>query len=108
MGMGLNFTLSYSTNDPEAAGGVGPAPSKQSLTYFKVGWKKGKNAVALSLGEAKNQGPGTSEATATALSYVYKPAKNVELYAAYRQQDSDVSGLSKVSALHLGSRIKWK
>jgi predicted porin len=44
MGMGLNFTLSYSTNEgeaiPVALGGTGIAPAKQSLTYFKVGWKR--------------------------------------------------------------------
>ncbi len=109
MGMGLNFTLSYSTNEPEATIGVPGTPLKQSLTYFKVGWKKGKNAFSLSLGEAKNQGPATgADATSTTLAYVYKPAKFVELYAAYRQSDSDITGLSKVSALHVGSRIKWK
>ncbi len=113
MGMGLNFTLSYSTQDGEAtslaAGGTGVKPAKQSLTYFKVGWKKGKNAFSLSLGEAKNQGPATgADATSTTLAYVYKPAKFVELYAAYRQSDTDITGLSKVSALHVGSRIKWK
>jgi uncharacterized membrane protein len=113
MGMGLNFTLSYSTQDgeaiPVAAGGTGVKPAKQSLTYFKVGWKKGKNAFSLSLGEAKNQGPATgADATSTTLAYVYKPAKFVELYAAYRVSDSDITSLSKVTAINLGSRIKWK
>jgi hypothetical protein len=39
---------------------------------------------------------------------VYKLAKFAELYAAYRVSDSDIAGLSKVSAIHIGSRIKWK
>ncbi len=112
MGMGLNFTLSYSTNEPEKGiGAVGAAPAKQSLTFFKVGWKKGKHAFSLSLGEAENQGPATAtgtNATSTTLAYVYKPAKFVELYAAYRVSDSDITGLSKVTAINLGSRIKWK
>jgi hypothetical protein len=105
MGMGLNFTLSYSTNDPEATGSV-----KQSLTYFKVGWKKGKHAVSLSLGEAKNQGPAptTSDATSTTLAYNFKPAKFAEVYAGFRVSDSDITGLSKVTAINIGSRIKWK
>ncbi len=109
MGMGLNFTLSYSTNEPEPTIGVaGAAPAKQSLTYFKVGWKKGKNAFSLSLGEAKNRGSTTTDATSTTLAYVYKPAKFVEMYAAYRVSDSDITCLSKVTAINLGSRIKWK
>ncbi len=112
MGMGLNFTIAFSTNEPEATlGATGPAPVKQSLTYFKVGWKKGKNAFSLSLGEAENQGPATatgSNASSTTLAYVYKPAKFVELYAAYRVSDSDITSLSKVTAINLGSRIKWK
>jgi hypothetical protein len=108
MGMGLNFTLAYSTNDPAATGSV-----KQSLTYFKVGWKKGKHAVSLSLGEAKNQSPGfgtvtTGDATSTTLAYNFKPAKFAEVYAGFRTSDSDLAGLSKVTAIHLGSRIKWK
>ncbi|GMQ90459.1 MAG: hypothetical protein BMS9Abin10_0840 [Gammaproteobacteria bacterium] len=115
MGMGLNFTLAYSTNDPEATsianGGTGVAPSKQSLTYFKVGWKKGKNALSLSLGESSNRafsGTTPGDATSTTLGYVYKPAKYAELYAGYRVSDSDLSGLSKVTSINLGSRIKWK
>jgi hypothetical protein len=30
------------------------------------------------------------------------------MYAGYRVSDSDITGLSKVTAIHLGSRIKWK
>jgi hypothetical protein len=108
MGMGLNFTLSYSINEPEA---VAPAaaPPKQSLTFFKVGWKKGKHAFSLSLGEAENQGTVTgANATSTTLAYNFKAAKFAEMYAGYRVSDSDITSLSKVTAIHLGSRIKWK
>ncbi len=112
MGMGLNFTLSFSTNEPEAGiGATGPAPLKQSLTYFKVGWKKGKHAVSLSLGESKNRafsGTTPGDATSTTLAYNFKPAKFAEVYAGYRVSDSDLSGLSKVTSINLGSRIKWK
>ncbi|MBW8055975.1 MAG: porin [Nitrospira sp.] len=109
MGMGLNFTLSYSTNEPEAGiGATGPSPLKQSLTYFKVGWKKGKHAFSLSLGEAKNRGSTTTDATSTTLAYNFKAAKFAEMYAGYRVSDSDISTLSKVTSINLGSRIKWK
>ncbi len=108
MGMGLNFTLSYSTNEPEPTIGVAGTPLKQSLTYFKVGWKKGKHAFSLSLGEAKNRGSTTTDATSTTLAYNFKAAKFAEMYAGYRVSDSDLSGLSKVTSINLGSRIKWK
>ena len=109
MGMGLNFTLSYSTNEPEQTLGSTVTPAKQSLTYFKVGWKKGKHAFSLSLGEAENQGTVTgANASSTTLAYNFKAAKFAEMYAGYRVSDSDQTALSKVTAIHLGSRIKWK
>ena len=109
LGMGLNFTLSYSTNEPEVTKGfTGVAPAKQSLTYFKVGWKKGKHAFSLSLGEAENRGNTATNATSTTLAYNFKAAKFAEMYAGYRVSDSDITGLSKVTSINLGSRIKWK
>ncbi len=110
MGMGLNFTFSFSTNEPEKGiGAVGAEPETQSLTYFKVGWKKGKHAFSLSLGEASDQGAVTgADATSTALAYNFKAAKFAEMYAGYRVSDSDITGLSKVTSINLGSRIKWK
>ena len=50
-----------------------------------------------------------------ALAYVYKMAKDVELYAAYRQVSADDRGvaaggvgLDDVSSLTVGSRIRWR
>ncbi|NIO41400.1 MAG: hypothetical protein GTO41_15225 [Burkholderiales bacterium] len=48
-----------------------------------------------------------------AIAYVYNLAKDVELYAAYRDTDADDIGpagtsLDGVSSITIGSRIKWK
>ncbi|MFQ5935086.1 MAG: porin [Acidiferrobacterales bacterium] len=108
LGMGFNVTASFSSQDSSAAGSP-----KQSLLYAKAGWKKGKHAVSLSWGQSKNRGPdstGTTvgKATAIALAYNYKPAKFVELYAGFRTTETELAGAGKVTAIHLGSRIKWK
>ncbi|MFQ5935269.1 MAG: porin [Acidiferrobacterales bacterium] len=103
LGMGLNVTGSFSRQELSTAG----AP-KQSLTYAKVGWKKGKHAVSLSWGQSKERPVANAKATAVALGYVYKPVKFVELYGAFRTAETSAAGFSKVTAIHLGSRIKWK
>lgn len=107
---GLNFTLSYSTQELE---GVGGSPDlSQTWTYFKVGYKKGKHAVSLSTGKTDfdfsiptidSQNP-----SSIALAYVYNIAKDVELYAGYREVDADFTGLDDISSLTIGSRIRWK
>jgi hypothetical protein len=101
---GLNFTLSYSTQDNKTASVT------SSNTYFKVGWKKGKNAVSLSYGQQEWDGgslDGTNPSS-MAVSYNYTIAKSVEAYASVRVSGADQSGLDDVTGLWIGSRIKWK
>lgn len=106
---GLNFTISYSTQDNKAV-----APSQQSTnSYFKVGWKKGKNAVSLSYGQQSGDPLNSSlssnaEPSTIAVAYNYTIHRDVEVYAGLRQSSADTSGLDDVSGLWIGSRIKWK
>jgi predicted porin len=107
---GLNFTASVSSQEVE---GVGGSPdSENTWSYFKIGYKTGKHAVSLAAGQKKFEGQGAvvdaTDPTSVALAYVYKIAKDVELYAAYRDVDADRTGLDGVSSLTVGSRIKWK
>ncbi|MDX1487893.1 MAG: porin, partial [Acidiferrobacterales bacterium] len=108
--MGLNFTLSHSMTETDVD--VGSDPS-QSFTYFKVGWRKGKHNVGLGFGQTDFDNSGSaavdsSNPTSLALSYVYNLAKDVEIYAAYRDLDADFTGVDGLSSLTVGSRIKWK
>jgi predicted porin len=98
---GLNFTLSYSTQDNNAS------DSSSTNTYFKIGWKKGKNAVSLSYGQQDNESS-DSNPSSIAVSYNYSLAKDVEAYASIRTSSADSSGLDDVTGVWIGSRIKWK
>jgi predicted porin len=125
---GLNFTLSYSMQELDSKTPVFTGPGaktkpSQSFTYFKIGYKRGKNAVALAFGQTDfDTGVKVTDdanPTSIAVSYVYKLAKDVELYAAYRTASADdigdpdtgavtVGGFDDISSLTVGSRIKWK
>jgi predicted porin len=100
---GLNFTISYSTNENNA---VSPSTSSTN-SYFKIGWAKGKNAVSLSYGVQSLDGTNANPSS-IAVSYVYEPAKAVELYASIRQSSADQSSLDDITGIWIGSRIKWK
>jgi predicted porin len=106
---GLNFTISYSTQDNKA-----PTPSQQSTnSYFKIGWTKGKNAVSLSYGQQSGDPLNASlsssaEPSSIAVSYNYTLVRDVEVYAGLRTSSADSSGLDDVTGVWIGSRIKWE
>jgi predicted porin len=100
---GLNFTVSYSSQDDKQATFAG----KQTNSYFKVGWKKGKNAVSLSYGQ-QSANDIDNNPTSIAVAYNYSIAKDVEAYASVRTSSADVSGFDDVTGFWVGSRIKWK
>ncbi|MFQ5937989.1 MAG: hypothetical protein ACE5LB_16435, partial [Acidiferrobacterales bacterium] len=109
---GLNFTLSYSTQERTGD------PDDNTNTYFKIGWKKAKHAVSLSAGRQTDTsfdngaltGAKDDEASSVAVAYVYKPAKQVEIYGSVRQSSIDASGpgIDDITGVWIGSRIKWK
>ena len=105
---GLNFTISYSTQKNNAA----TTNQGNTNSYFKIGWKKGKNAVSLSYGQQSNEagfaGNTSANPTSIAVAYNYSLAKSVEAYASIRTSSADVSGLDDVTGFWVGSRIKWK
>ncbi len=98
---GLNFTLSYSTQDNKTSN------LTSSNTYFKIGWSKGKNNVSLSYGQQDNEGQNANPSS-IAVSYVYDLAKSAEAYVSLRTSSADTSGLDDITGLWIGSRIKWK
>ncbi len=104
MGNGLNFTFATGAKDFDAFA------DDDEFNYFKVGWKKGKHAVSVSLYES--EGDGVDAAETTALAYLFKPAKFVEVYAFWRETELQFTPFGgtadDVSAIGVGSRIKWK
>jgi predicted porin len=100
---GLNFTISYSSQDNKASG----SSVKSTNSYFKIGWKKGKNAVSLSYGQQDTDGTDANPSS-MAVAYNYSIAKDVEAYASVRVSSADTSGLDDVTGFWVGSRIKWK
>ncbi len=103
---GLNFTVSQSMRE-DSIDGVSPT-LEPTWQYFKVGYKKGKHAVSLSTGKGSERNAADNDPSSLALAYVYNIAKDVELYAAYRDADPDDSTLDEISSLSVGSRIRWK
>lgn len=101
-GNGFNVGLSHAENSPS----VGPTGERD---WIKVGYKKGKHAVALVAGTSDDQaGVVGTDGDETALAYVYK-TKPLELWATFRTLESDVAtDTDDVEALIVGSRIKWK
>jgi predicted porin len=103
LGNGLNFTLSYSEKDVDNAASA----DKENL-WGKVGYKMGKHAVSVDYGETENKGTTTREAETVGVSYVFAPAKGVELYAGYREYSTDdVTGGVDPEFYTVGSRVKF-
>jgi predicted porin len=101
MDMGLNFAFAMGSRDDATANDL-------EFNYFKVGWKKGKHALSLSL---YNSEQAVDLLETTAVAYVFKPAKAVEVYALWRTEElqgAAVAGGNDVDAIGIGTRIKWK
>jgi predicted porin len=101
---GLNFTISYSSQENNISS------TSNTNSYFKIGWKKGKNAVSLSYGQQDIEGTDANPSS-IAVAYNYSIAKDVEAYASIRSSSADDFGgssLDDVTGFWVGSRIKWK
>ena len=97
---GLNFTVAIS--DRDTAG----ASTSSDATFFKVGYKTGKHAIAFDSAEGENTAG--EEGDSTGVTYAYFPHKGVELFAMVRTLDSTgVAGSQSVDLTSFGSRVKF-
>lgn len=94
---GINVTVAYSDRDNETG-------LDQNASTIKLGYKTGIHAVTVDFGEGET---GTTEADTMGLTYAVTPAKGWELFATYRELDSDLLGAESVDLVALGSRIKF-
>ena len=103
---GLNFTASYSEEDQDLDTDV-----DSENMWFKLGYKTGKHAFAVDFGETEKTLDSTdekAEAETMGVSYVFVPAKGVELFAGYREYTTDdVDGATDPEFYTVGSRVKF-
>jgi len=96
---GLNFTVAISESEPDVG-------AETDATTFKLGYKMGKHAFAVDVGEGEN-GAG-EEGDTTGFTWAYFPHPGVEIFATVRELDSDnIAGAESVDLVAFGSRIKF-
>ena len=96
---GLNFTVAISESEP-------PVGAETDATTFKVGYKMGKHAFAVDVGEGENSAG--EEGDTTGFTYAYFPHPGVEVFATVRELDSDgVAGAESVDLVAFGGRVKF-
>ena len=103
---GLNLTASYSEEDQDL-----DTDEDRENMWFKLGYKTGKHAFSIDWGETEDTDDSAStktEAETVGVSYVFAPAKGVELFAGYREYTTDdVVGGTDPELVTVGSRVKF-
>ena len=102
---GLNFTASYSDLDYDE-----DTREDRENMWVKLGYKTGKHAFAVDYGETEDTDDSTStktEAETVGISYVFVPAKGVELFAGYREYALDDTTGTDPEFYTVGSRVKF-
>ncbi len=99
MSSGLNFTVAFSESDPDVG-------SSRDATTFKLGYKMGKHAFAVDVGEGENDSG--EEGDTTGFTYAYFPHPGVEVFATVRELDSSgVANAESVDLFAFGGRVKF-
>jgi predicted porin len=98
---GLNFTVAISERDLEATGVT------REATFLKVGYKTGKHAFAVDVGDSDGNLAGT-EGETIGFTYAFFPHPGVEVFAMVRELDSSGVALSEsVDLIAFGTRVKF-
>ena len=95
-GSGFNLSAAVSGNDSDG---------DPTNTYLKAGFKSGRYAYGVDWSETSDLGAGDAESYSVA--WVGSMMPGVELYASYRIESLDVSGVDDIDALAGGARIKF-
>lgn len=108
---GLNLSFAYTKRDLPIAN---PAPTRDSTHMsYKVGYKTGAHAFAVTYTTVEDQAALGDEATAYSVGYVWNPIRWAEIYAAYIVYSLDRSPggvavpLNDVTVAVVGSRIRF-
>jgi len=101
---GLNFTVAISDRDFNSGANAG---GSRDATFFKVGYKTGKHAVTVDVGDSEGNVAGT-EGETIGFTYAFFPHPGVELFAMVRELDSTgVANSQSVDLVSIGSRVKF-
>ena len=105
---GLNFTFGMTNveNDP----GTGAATTESDFTYFKVGYKAGKNAFSVDYAKGEDEGGAGNEAEHTGIQWVYTPISWANIFAGYKVvsfDDATATSFDDLNVLFVGSRITF-
>ncbi len=105
---GLNFTVAISDRDFNSKGKDGASiGGSRDATFFKVGYKTGKHAFAIDVGDSEGNVAGT-EGETIGFTYAFFPHPGVELFAMVRELDSSgIAGAESVDLIAFGSRVKF-
>ncbi len=92
---GVNLTVAFSDRDNGTA-------LDQEASTIKLGYKAGIHAVTIDYGDGET---GDVEADTFGLTYAARPAQGWELFATYRDLDTDLDGAQSVDLVAVGSRV---
>jgi predicted porin len=103
---GLNATASWSEKDQDQ-----DTKEDRENMWLKLGYKMGKHAFSVDYGQTKDTTDSDSakdtDTDTMGLSYVFAPAKGVELFAGYREYSVDADGYTDPELYTFGSRVKF-
>jgi hypothetical protein len=104
---GFNLTYSYSNRDNPTA--TTAAARDSTFNYFKVGYKTGQHAIAIDYAMGDDFVTVGDEAKMYGIGYVWNPVRWLELYAAYKVHQLDVTAgsLEDVKIGTIGTRVRF-
>ncbi len=94
---GYNFTLAMSDTD------VDGGPDRDALT-IKLGYREGIHAFTVDFGDGET---GSADADTFGLTWAAVVHPGVEVFATWRELDSDISGTESIDLIALGSRVRF-
>jgi hypothetical protein len=106
-GSGFNLTYSYSNRDNPIA--ITAAARDSTFNYIKAGFKRGQHAIAVDYGMGDDFAAVGDEAKMYGIGYVWNPVRWLELYAAYKVHQLDITGasLEDIKIGTLGTRVRF-
>jgi hypothetical protein len=106
-GSGFNLTYSYSNRDNPAVAGAVVRDS--TFNYIKAGFKRGQHAIAVDYAMGDDFAAVGDEAKMYGIGYVWNPVRWLELYAAYKVHQLDITGgsLEDIKIGTIGTRVRF-
>jgi hypothetical protein len=100
-------TKDYSNRDNPAVAGA--AVRDSTFNYIKAGFKRGQHAIAVDYAMGDDFAAVGDEAKMYGIGYVWNPVRWLELYAAYKVHQLDITGgsLEDIKIGTIGTRVRF-